>query len=51
MVVQDVGLQEQVEANQRPGEEEGRQANESIAAAIAACTAGLDDIAAGFQRV
>lgn len=51
MVVQDVWLQEQVGANQRPGEEEGRQANERVSAAVAACTAGLDYIAAGLQRV
>lgn len=51
MVVQNVGLQEQVGANQRPGEEEGREANERVSAAVAACTAGLDYIAARFHRV
>lgn len=46
MVVQDVGLQEQVGADQRPGDEEGRQADKSVTATVAARTAGLDHVPA-----
>lgn len=51
MIVQDVGLQEQIGANQRPGDKKGHQADQSVSAAVTARMAGLNHVPARFHCV
>lgn len=51
MVLQDVGLQQQVGNDQSPGHKEGQQSDQCIARAVATGATCLDNIAARLDRV